>query len=74
MVSKELLKKLKEFKELGMKDPATRLEYKLQEMEPATLTEIARRMGKTRAQTLRIITKLLKANILSVSYTKTNKL
>lgn len=74
MASKELLRKLKEFRELGMKDPTTRLQYKLLEIEPATLTEISRKMQMSREKTIRIVSKLLKANILSISCTKVDKL
>ena len=74
MISKELERKLKELKRLGMKDPGTKLEYKLMECEPATLTEISKRMKITRKNTMKIVTKLIKANILSVSCTKADKL
>lgn len=72
--SKEVEQALKIFRAEGMKDPEERALHNLAEIEPATLSELARKHGESKAKTLGRILPLIDNGIISLTQTSYKKL
>ncbi len=67
---------LKVWKKLArdnMKDPESRLEIKLKQSQPATLSQLSKMYRKSRKDTWKVVAKLIKDDILSISVTPWQK-
>ena len=73
-MSKEVNKILKRMRQDSMKDPEQRLEIKLNEFKkPVTLSELSKKYRKNKAETLKVVKKLIGQNVISLSLTPSEK-